>query len=265
MTVTAHDRQCIQQAAILGRRLDIHQVEQSEQQGAVPGVDWPQQRQLVTVVPRRNGFVLFRQCRNATLLRQKLSDVTPEYGVRVLCLFGFQYLAEDADEIFLNRAVLVMEGIELLFGCRLCPPNAAQHHLDQFVAAVHAGVAQQGQQQGVPLARLGDVEEILDLQRRASAANWRSLVWAIPSSSGSGSISWASQSSRSIQSLIVVGVAGPGVCFRRLKLVVVLFVGLTNRASSVAGVPAVTSHGHTIVNATHGPRRAADSPGGREC
>jgi hypothetical protein len=39
VTVTTHDRQCIEQAAVLSRRLDTHQVEQSEQQGAVPGVD----------------------------------------------------------------------------------------------------------------------------------------------------------------------------------------------------------------------------------
>jgi hypothetical protein len=94
VTVTTYDRQCIEQAAVLNGRLDIHQVEQSEQQGAVPGMDWPEQRQLVTVVPCRHCLVLFRQCRNATLLRQELSDVAPEYGVRVLCLFGFQYLAK---------------------------------------------------------------------------------------------------------------------------------------------------------------------------
>jgi hypothetical protein len=58
-----------------------------------------------------------------------------------------------------------MEGIELLFGCRLCPPDTAQHHLDQFIAAVHAGVAQQGQQQSVPLAQLGHAEKVVHLQR----------------------------------------------------------------------------------------------------
>jgi hypothetical protein len=32
----------------------------------------------------------------------------------------------------------------------LCPPDAAQHHLDQFIAAAHARLAQEGQQQRVP-------------------------------------------------------------------------------------------------------------------
>ncbi|MBV8402296.1 MAG: hypothetical protein JOZ17_26770 [Acetobacteraceae bacterium] len=68
----------------------------------------------------------------------------------------------------------------------------------------------------------------------ASEANWRSLVWATPSRSGSGSIRPVSQSSLSIHDLIVFGVAGPGVCFRRLKLVVMLFGGLESKPSSAA-------------------------------
>jgi hypothetical protein len=44
VTVTTYDRQCIEQAAVLSGRLDILQVEQSEQEGAVPGTDWPEQR-----------------------------------------------------------------------------------------------------------------------------------------------------------------------------------------------------------------------------
>ena len=59
-----------------------------------------------------------------------------------------------------------MEGIELLFGCRLCPPDTAQHHLDQFIAAVHVGVAQQGQQQRVSLAWLGHAQKVVHLKRR---------------------------------------------------------------------------------------------------
>jgi hypothetical protein len=50
---------------------------------------------------------------------------------------------------------------------RLCvTPNAAQHHLDQFVATAHACLAQKGKQQRVPLAWLGDVEKFARLQRR---------------------------------------------------------------------------------------------------
>ena len=36
----------------------------------------------------------------------------------------------------------------------------------QLVTAAHPGLAQQGEQQGVPLAGLGDVEEVAHLQRR---------------------------------------------------------------------------------------------------
>ena len=99
----------------------------------------------------------------------------------------------------------------------------------------------------------------------ASAANWRSLVWAMPSSSGSGSISPASQSSRSIQSLIVVGVAGPGVCFRRLKLVVGLFAGLTSRASSNRHVVPLSRVRQPDCKDARGLQRAAGSPNGQGC
>ena len=62
--------------------------------------------------------------------------------------------------------MLVVQGVELLLGRGLCPPDAAQHHLDQLVAAAHTGLAQQGEQQGVPLAWLGDVEQVAHVQRR---------------------------------------------------------------------------------------------------
>ena len=166
VTVLAHDRQRIQQAAVLSRRLNIHQVEKPEQQDAMLGVDWPEQRQVVAAVPGGHGFALLRQGRDTALLRQELSDLTPERGVGVLRLLGFQDLAEDADQGFLDGPVLVVESVELLPGRGLCPPDAAQHHLDQLIAAAHAGLAQQGEQQRMPLARLNYAEKIVHLQRR---------------------------------------------------------------------------------------------------
>ena len=67
-----------------------------------------------------------------------------------------------------------------------------------------------------------------------SAANWRSLVCAMPSSSGSAMINPPSHCSRSTQSPIVLGVAGPGVCLSRLNGVVALPTGFANNASSAA-------------------------------
>ena len=166
MTMLAHDRQRVQQAAVLGRRSDVHQVEQPEQQDAVLGVDRPEQRQIVAAVPGGHGFALLRQGRDTALLGQELPDLAPERGIGVLRLLGFQHLAEDADQGFLDAPVLVVESVELFLGRSLCSPNAAQHHLDQFVAAAHARLAQQGEQQRVPLARLGNVEQVAHFQRR---------------------------------------------------------------------------------------------------
>ena len=166
VTVPTHDRQRIQQAAVLSRRLNVHQVEQPEQQNAMLGVDRPEQRQVIAAVPCGDGFALLRQGRDTALLGQELSDVTPEYGVRVLRLFGLQYLAEDADQVFLNAPVLVVKSVEPLLGRGLCSPDTAQHHLDQLVAAAHARLAQEGEQQRVPSSRLGDVQQVAHLHRR---------------------------------------------------------------------------------------------------
>ena len=97
VAVPAHHRQSVQQAAVLGRRADVHQVEQPEQQDAVLGVDRPQQRQVVAAMPGGHGSALPCQGLDAALLRQELPDLAPEGGVAVLCLRGFQHLAEDAD------------------------------------------------------------------------------------------------------------------------------------------------------------------------
>jgi hypothetical protein len=62
--------------------------------------------------------------------------------------------------------VLVVQSIEPFLGRDLCPPDAAQHHLDQFIAAAHARLAQEGQQQRVPSSRLCNVQHVTHLQRR---------------------------------------------------------------------------------------------------
>lgn len=240
MAMTAHDGYCVQQAAILRRRLDVQQVDKSEQQAAVSGVDWPEQREIVAAVPRGDGFALLGQSLDSAPLSQEFSHRAPEGIVGLLGLCRLQHLAKNSDQCFLDSALLIMQRLQLFLGRGLSTPDAPQQHLDQFVATAHACLTQKGEQQRVPLPGWAMSRSSLTSNAAASAANWRSLVWAIPSRSGSGSISPASQSSRSIQSLIVVGVAGPGVCFRRLKLVVVVFAGLTSRASSIARCFAVT-------------------------
>ena len=77
-----------------------------------------------------------------------------------------QHLAENADQRFLDSTVLIVQRLELLLGRGLSPPDAAQHHLDQFVATAHAGLTQESEQQRVPLSGLGDVEKVTHLQRR---------------------------------------------------------------------------------------------------
>ena len=162
--MAAHDSQRVQQAAVLGRRLDVHQVEQPEQQDAMIGVDRPQQGQVVAPMPGGHCFALLGQRRGATLCRQELSDLAPKCSIRGLSLLGFQHLAEDANQVFLDRPVLVMERIEFFLGCGLCPSDPPQHQLDEFVSSAHTNLAQQGEQQGMPLAGQDDVEEVADLQ-----------------------------------------------------------------------------------------------------
>ena len=178
MPVLAHHGQRPEKAAVLGRRAQIQQVEQPEQQDAVPGMDGPQQRQVVAAVPGRHRPALAGQRFDAAPLRQKLPDFAPERGVareRVVRGRGgcrpfvprhLQHLAENADQALLDLAVLVVQVGQPLLGQGLGPPDAAQQHLDQLVPAARARLAQQGQQQGVPPGGLGDVEHVAHLQRR---------------------------------------------------------------------------------------------------
>jgi hypothetical protein len=51
MAVPDDGGQSVQQAAILGRRADIHQLKQAKQQIPGVGMDRPKQRQIVVAVP----------------------------------------------------------------------------------------------------------------------------------------------------------------------------------------------------------------------
>ena len=141
-----------------------------------------------------------------------------------------------------------MQSIEPLLGRGLCPPDAAQHHLDQFIAAAHARLAQEGQQQRVPLPACAMSEQVTHLQRRGLGGELAQLGMGDAFQQRVGIDQPRNHSIRSIQSLIVLGVAGPGVCFRRLKAVVGLLAGLTSRASSTAAVFVVTAFRHPIVD-----------------
>jgi hypothetical protein len=78
MAMTAHDGYCVQQAAILRRRLDVQQVDKSEQQAAVSGVDWPEQREIVAAVPRGDGFALLGQSLDSAPLSQEFLTGRPK-------------------------------------------------------------------------------------------------------------------------------------------------------------------------------------------
>jgi hypothetical protein len=94
-------------------------------------MDRPEQRQVIAAMPGGYGFALLRQGRDTALLRQELPDVTPECRIGVLRLLGFQHLAEDANQVFLDPSMLVVKGIELFLGRGLCSLDAAQQHLDR--------------------------------------------------------------------------------------------------------------------------------------
>ena len=200
----------------------------------MPGMDRPEQWQVVVAVPGGHGFALLGQRLDTALLREKLPDLAPERGVGFLRLRRLEHLAEDADQGFLDSPVLIVQGLQLLLGRGLRSPDrgaasSRSVRRDSACAPDAAGLSNSVcRLPGWAMSRRSPTSSAA-----ASAANWRSLVWAMPSRSGSGSIRPVSQSSRSIQSLIVFGVAGPGVCLRRLKPVVSAV-----RAAWPAGRPA---------------------------
>ena len=73
----AHCRTRVQQAAILHRRPDVEQVDQTEQHGAATRVDRPEQGQVVIKMPGGHGLALRGQGINAALVRQQYHTREP--------------------------------------------------------------------------------------------------------------------------------------------------------------------------------------------
>src|SRR3954462_858383 len=124
VTVRAHDSPGVQQAAVLCRRPDIEQVDKPEQQGAMPRMDGPEQRQIVVPVPGRHGLASRRQGIDAAVLRQQRSDARTKGNVGIMRLrrledLAEEDLAEDANQGFLGAPVLVVQRLELLLRDRL--------------------------------------------------------------------------------------------------------------------------------------------------
>ena len=67
----AHNGPHVQQAAILRRRPDVEQVNQTEQQGAVTRVDRPEQGQVVVAMPGGHGLALRGQGISVAVFRQQ--------------------------------------------------------------------------------------------------------------------------------------------------------------------------------------------------
>src|ERR1035438_7756373 len=106
MTMFAHDRQCIQEAAILCRRLDVHQIEQPEQQASVPSVDRPEQRQFVVAVQGGHRLAMLCQRRDAALFRQELPDLAAQCSIVLLVLGSLDHFPKNGDQGFLDSTLL---------------------------------------------------------------------------------------------------------------------------------------------------------------
>ncbi len=88
MAMPNHDGQSVQQAAILGCRMDIHQLKQAEQQRSRVCINRPEQRQIVVAVPGGYRLAPLRQRVDSALLGQKgpdlmtsLASVSPSLAV----------------------------------------------------------------------------------------------------------------------------------------------------------------------------------------
>ena len=91
-----HRCQRVQQAAILGRGPNVHQADQSEQQASGPGMNGPEQRQVVVAMPGGDDFAVLSQAVDAALLSQQSPDVASKGGVGFL---GRREIARsDADQ-----------------------------------------------------------------------------------------------------------------------------------------------------------------------
>ena len=130
------------------------------------GMNWPEQWQVVIIMPSRYCFTLLSQRRDTALLGEQFSYLPPECSVAAFCLFGFQNLAKNADQGLLSSTVLIVKSRQMLLRQSLGLSNAAKHHLDQFITAAHARLAQQREQQRLLLSSLRDVAHISYVERR---------------------------------------------------------------------------------------------------
>src|SRR3984957_10594606 len=165
MAVPADDGHRVQEAVVLGRRADVQKIEQLEQQTAMVGMNRPQQWQAVVILPAPHGPSLVDQSRDAALLGEKFSYLPPERGVAPRCQFGFQNLTKNLDQRLLDSTMFIVEIRQMFFRQSLGFSNASQHHFDQFIAAAHARLTQQREQQRLLLSRLGDVAHIPYVER----------------------------------------------------------------------------------------------------
>ena len=164
MAVGNHDRQGIRQAAVLGCRADVHQIEQPEQQAPGLGVDRPKQRQVIVAVPGGNRLTPLRQRVDTALLGEKGPDPMPGFDIGLFPLGRLEHLAEDGDQGLLHLPVLILEGLEPLLGSRLGPADPMKKHFDQFIAAARSGLPEEAEKQGVTLARAGHAEKLAHFQ-----------------------------------------------------------------------------------------------------
>ena len=166
VTMRADDSPGVEQAAVLRRRPDVEQIDKPEQQQAMSRMDGPEQRQIVAPVPGGHALALRRQGVDTALLRQQRPDARTKSCVGIMRLRRLEDLAKDADQGFLDIPVLVVQSRELLLRGCLRAPDAAQHHLDEFVPAPHARLTHESEQQRASSAELGDVERVAHFHRR---------------------------------------------------------------------------------------------------
>ncbi len=155
--VLADDIQGVQQARVRVRRLQRQQIEQAEQRTPVATVDRPQQRQVVVVVVGGHRVVLGAEGLDAALFEEHLAQIAAEFLVRVRSTGMSQDLAEDREELFLDRALVLLQRVQPLDGPIPSAPHPADEHLDELIAGLGLGLVKQAQQQSVSPPRLADI------------------------------------------------------------------------------------------------------------
>lgn len=126
----------------------------------------PEQRQIVVLMVGGNGGVLPLQRADPTALGEDRANPLPQVGVRV-AFFGLtQHIAEDRQQRFGDRAMLLLNILQPLPSARAGPPDSAQKHFDEFVAGDPLGLIEPTQEQRVTPSRVVDIADITDRERR---------------------------------------------------------------------------------------------------